>query len=175
MEIEKKFLVKTLPDLEGAQKKSIEQGYLCRKPVLRIRRSNEQYILTYKSNQGFSQKNALQNEEVELPLTEEAYLHLRGKTDGCLIEKTRYVLPLADGLKAELDIFEGKLDGLVFVEVEFESEEQAVRFQPPQWFGEEVSDQECFSNAYLSGLESFEQWEKENGRGRGTVQSRAEK
>ena len=85
------------------------------------------------------------------------------------------MLPLADGLKAELDIFEGKLSGLVFVEVEFESEEQAVCFQPPQWFGEEVSDQECFSNAYLSGLESFEQWEKENGRGRGTVQSRAEK
>ena len=163
MEIERKFLVKTIPVLEGAQKKQIEQGYLCTKPVIRIRKSNDRYILTYKSNRGLSQENALQNEEVELLLTEDAYLHLRGKTDGFMVEKTRYVIPLGDGRNAELDIFSGRLDGLVFVEVEFESEEQAVRFLPPQWFGKDVSGLECFSNAYLSGLESFEQWKRQNG------------
>ena len=162
MERERKFLVKATPVLKGAKKKQIEQGYLCTRPVIRIRRSNDQFFLTYKSNRGLSQENALQNEEVELLLTEEAYLHLRGKTDGYMVEKTRYVLPLAEGRCAELDVFSGRLDGLIFVEVEFESEEQAVNFVPPSWFGEDVSGLGCFSNAYLSGMESFEEWKRKN-------------
>ena len=53
MEIEKKFLVKVLPDgLEQYEKKVIEQGYLCQRPVVRVRRSNNNYILTYKSRPG---------------------------------------------------------------------------------------------------------------------------
>ncbi len=39
MEIERKFLVKEIPDKRELEKYtclSIEQGYLCRKPVIRI-------------------------------------------------------------------------------------------------------------------------------------------
>ncbi len=158
MEIEKKYLIRELPELFGAQKKVIEQGYLCRGPVLRIRKSNDDYILTYKSKQGLQQKNAIQNEEVELPLTKEAYSHLKQKADGYIVEKTRYILPLPEGRKAELDIFSGRLCGLVFVEVEFDSEEQAVQFIPPAWFGEDVSAEEFFSNAYLSTVENYDDW-----------------
>ena len=50
MEIEKKFKIKKLPDnLEQYEQKHIEQGYLCTNPVVRIRKSNDRYILTYKS------------------------------------------------------------------------------------------------------------------------------
>ena len=46
MEIEKKFKVKQLPDnLDGYEQKHIEQGYLCVNPVVRIRKSNDRYIL----------------------------------------------------------------------------------------------------------------------------------
>ena len=49
MEIERKYLVKTLPEhLEQYQSKKIAQGYLCTAPVVRIRRSNDDYYLTYK-------------------------------------------------------------------------------------------------------------------------------
>ena len=49
MEIERKYLVKTLPEhLEQYQSKKIAQGYLCTEPVVRIRRSNDDYYLTYK-------------------------------------------------------------------------------------------------------------------------------
>ena len=49
MEIERKYLVKSLPDnLESYEQKKIAQGYLCTNPVLRIRRSNDEYFLTYK-------------------------------------------------------------------------------------------------------------------------------
>lgn len=158
MEIEKKYLIRELPELDGVQKKVIEQGYLCRGPILRIRKSNNNYILTYKSRQGLEQKNAIQNEEVELPLTEEAYNHLKQKVDGYIVEKTRYILPLPSGRKAELDVFSGRLCGLVFVEVEFDSEEQAIQFVLPAWFGEEVSTEEFFSNAYLSTVENYDDW-----------------
>lgn len=160
MEIERKFLLKSMPDISGALKKEIEQGYLCSGPVVRIRKSNENYILTYKSKLGLSQDCAIQNDEVEMPLTKEAYEHLREKIDGKLVEKTRYVLPLPQQRKAELDIFKGRLNGLAFVEVEFESEAAAEKFELPDWFGEDVSKNIAFSNAYLSEVEDFAQWKE---------------
>ena len=51
MEIERKYLVKTLPDhLDQYESKKIAQGYLCTEPVVRIRRSNNDYYLTYKGD-----------------------------------------------------------------------------------------------------------------------------
>ena len=160
MEIERKYLIRYMPDLTGAVRKEIEQGYLCRQPVIRIRRSNERYLFTYKSKVGFSQENAIQNDEIERQIPKEAYEHLKTKVDSAMIEKTRYVLALPDGHMAELDVFHGKYEGLVFVEVEFESEEDAVRFQPPEWFAEDVSDDHAFSNAVLSTIEDYETWKK---------------
>ena len=47
MEIERKYLVKTLPDhLEQYACKVIEQGYLNTNPVVRIRRSNDCLLYT---------------------------------------------------------------------------------------------------------------------------------
>lgn len=154
MEIEKKFLVKTLPEGLGQyKKKDIEQGYLCSSPVVRIRRSNNQYILTYKSLPSGIEGDCTGvrvNNEIEAPLTKEGYEHLRKKTDGYIIEKTRYIIPLPDGHTGELDIFGGNLKGLYFIEVEFADEEDAGRFVPPEWFGENVSNDERYANSFLS-------------------------
>lgn len=50
MEIERKYLVAKLPDqLETYPCRLLEQGYLNTNPVVRIRRDNEKYELTYKS------------------------------------------------------------------------------------------------------------------------------
>lgn len=162
MEIERKYLIKYLPEnLETYSKKEIEQGYLNRKPTLRIRRSNSDYILTYKSiPAGAETEGTIVNEEIEAPLTREAYEHLSTKTDGNLIKKTRYIIPLNDGLKAELDIFRGALEGLRFVEVEFPDTEAAGRFQAPDWFGENVSDDKHYRNGFLSELNSYEEFKK---------------
>ena len=84
-EIEKKFLINTLPsNLEQYEQKEIEQGYLCISPIVRIRKSNEDYILTYKSKFGIASDaehalDAKVNNEVELPLTKEGYEHLKEK------------------------------------------------------------------------------------------------
>lgn len=145
MEIEKKYLVRTLPEhLENYACKKIEQGYLCTEPVVRIRRSNDEHYLTYKGN------GLLAREEYNLPLTAEAYRHLLPKIDGLLIEKTRYLLPLDNHLTAELDVFAGALAPLTLVEVEFDSIEEANRFTPPDWFGEDVTLSDRYQNSVLS-------------------------
>ena len=139
MEIEKKYLLTKIPfDLSSFEKKEISQGYLCTSPVVRIRKSNDKYTLTYKG------EGLMAREEYNLPLTKESYNQLSSKIDGILIEKTRYLIPLENNLTAELDVFHGKLDSLMLVEVEFDSIEAANAFVPPSWFGEDVT----FSNKY---------------------------
>ena len=50
MEIERKFLIKELPnDLSEYPVHELEQGYLCTSPVVRVRKDNDRYELTYKS------------------------------------------------------------------------------------------------------------------------------
>lgn len=88
MEIERKFLIKKLPDnLTSYKARKIEQAYLCTDPVVRVRRDNDDYYLTYKS------KGMIVREEYNLPLTKEAYGHLLAKADGNIITKTRYEIP----------------------------------------------------------------------------------
>ena len=133
MEIERKFLIPVSPEnLECYSSHEIEQGYLYREPVVRIRRQDEEWILTYKS------KGMMVREEYNLPLTREAYEHLKEKTDGLLIEKTRYLIPLESGLTAELDVFHSAHEGLCMAEVEFPDRNMAEGFcNFPEWFGEE--------------------------------------
>ncbi|MDD3172946.1 MAG: CYTH domain-containing protein [Herbinix sp.] len=160
MEIERKYAINNLPgELSQYQFKKIEQGYLCHNPTIRIRKSNDNYILTYKSKLGIGKRkegDAIINNEVELPLTKEAYNELLPKTDDNLIIKTRYLVPLDNGLTAELDVFEGFLNGLVFTEVEFPDEKTANEFVPPAWFGKELSSNKQFSNYNLSKLSSID-------------------
>lgn len=86
MEIERKFLIRQLPEhLEQYPCLQIEQGYLCTNPVVRIRKQDDSYFLTYKSG------GLMTREEYNLPLTAEGYAHLRKKTDGLLITKSATV------------------------------------------------------------------------------------
>jgi len=144
MEIERKFTVKELPENRNDYPcKRIEQGYLCTRPVLRVRRKGEEYWLTYKG------EGLLVREEHEFPLTEEAYRHLLAKADGRIIRKDRYHIPY-EGYTIELDVFDGELAPLVIAEVEFPSVEAANAFAPPAWFGEDVTENPAYSNSNLS-------------------------
>ncbi len=144
MEIERKFLVPALPEhLDRYPVLEIEQGYLAEAPVVRIRRQNDTYILTYKS------KGLLSREEYNLPLTKDAFLHLIPKIDGILITKKRYCIP-SPPYTIELDVFDGTLSGLLLAEVEFPSETEALSFQPPEWFGREVTYDPAYHNSNLA-------------------------
>ena len=145
MEIERKFTVNEIPYLlTDFTYHYIEQAYLCTDPVVRIRRQDNDYILTYKS------KGKMVREEYNMPLTASSYQHLKGKVDGNIITKKRYLIPFEDNLTIELDIFEGKFQGLIIVEVEFTTIEQANSFNAPSWFKEEVTYSNAYHNSTLS-------------------------
>ncbi|WP_315505721.1 CYTH domain-containing protein [Oribacterium parvum] len=155
LEIERKWLVKEeilkkqdSIHLEDFDYRDISQGYLCAVPVIRIRKSikksgESHYMLSYKG------RGLLEREEYNLPLTAEAYESLKGKIEGRLIEKRRYILPFGK-YKIELDIFKGKLEGLIYAEVEFPSKEEAENFSAPEWFNRELTEEPGNSNADLA-------------------------
>lgn len=106
-------------------------------------KEQEEYIFCYKG------RGRLSREEYNLPLTKEAYKTLIGKTEGRVIRKRRYAIPYGS-YTVELDIFQGELEGLCYAEVEFPSEEEALSFQPLDWFSEELTGEKGYSNAELS-------------------------
>lgn len=142
LEIEKKFLITQIPkDLESYPSHHIEQAYLNKVPVIRVRKSDDDYYMTYKG------KGLLEREEYNLPLTKESFEHLREKADGSVIKKTRYVIPYGE-LNIELDIFDYPA-GLVMAEVEFPSLVDADAFVKPDWFGEEVTQDPKYHNVNM--------------------------
>ncbi len=149
LEIERKWHLKELPqfisrDLDNFKKLEIVQAYLCRRPVIRIRRENDEYILTYKGD-GYKIR-----EEYNLPLNENAFNDLLQKCTGSIIYKDRYIIPLENGFNAELDVFKQNYEGLILLEVEFKSEEEADSFEAPLWFDKEVTGVKEYTNSYLS-------------------------
>ncbi len=144
MEIERKFLVKEIPSLAGMRAIEMEQYYLSTDPVIRIRRADDRRIFTYKSGHGLVRRE----EEFDIP--KEDYDKLLQKKIGHGVYKTRYIIPLPEDLRAELDVYKGRLSDLTVVEVEFHSEEDAKRFIPPEWFGQEVTEDLRYTNSMLA-------------------------
>lgn len=158
LEIEKTFLVKKLPNnFKAYPSTKIKQGYLSKAPSpLRIRQNGNKFELTKKL---FPEPGNFDlAEELNIPLTREEFDLLWSLVDRSL-DKTRYLMPLGNKLTVELNIYDGPLSGLVFAEVEFESEEQAKSFIAPDWFGKDITDEDFSDNSFLAG-KSFEEIKK---------------
>jgi adenylate cyclase len=148
-EIERRFLVPTAPPTAGSGTRVV-QGYL---PIaldgvtLRVRRYGEATVVTVKHGQG------LKKAEREVEIAPEVFDALWPLTEGLRIEKTRHELAYCEAT-IELDCFEGPLAGLVIAEVEFESVNASRNFEPPDWFGRELTDDESYSNRRLAELDA---------------------
>ena len=146
MEIERKFLVKHLPEgLEDYPSCHLRQGYLNVDPVVRVRQEGDEYTLTYKSS------GMLAREEYNLPLTQEAFEHMIDKCDGIVIAKRRYRIPFRYKM-IELDVFEREFEGLLLAEIEFDSIKEAEEMELPAWFGTEVTYDPQYHNNALSAM-----------------------
>lgn len=155
IEIEKKFLIKTIPyDLRQFNCRKIEQGYLSTSPVVRVRKDNDSYYLTYKG------EGIMSRTEYNLPLNEESYRHLISKADGNIITKSRYEIPFTAefndtsitpcSLTIELDVFEGVFAGTILAEVEFPDKASADSFVAPYWFDRDVTFSGEYHNSNMS-------------------------
>ncbi len=146
-EIERKFLVAELPDLSHARKAVVRQGYLTGpddSTELRLRQKNDQFFLTLKGGGG------LVRTEREAEISQEQFETFWPETKGRRVEKERYTAALQGGLSFELDLFLGDLNPLRLVEVEFASETEANNFEPPAWFGTEVTVDKRYKNKMLA-------------------------
>lgn len=154
MEIERKFLINSLPDdiISSCECAEIEQSYLDfgdgDEPECRIRRSvrggETKCFYTEKG------KGDLSREEEEYEISEYSYNRLRELAISNEIQKIRYYFKLVSLLVAEIDVYRGALSGLTVAEVEFESLEESQKFSPPEWFGEEVTYDKKYKNKNLA-------------------------
>jgi len=152
MEIEYKYLLSSEQAymLEKYPSQEIEQSYISADPVIRLRKITDsvhestKHILTVKGS------GSKIREEFEIMIDNEQYDRLILKTEGNMIRKTRYRIPLSDGHTAEADIYHGYLSGLITVEVEFADENDMNNFIPPKWFGRDVSLENDYKNVSLA-------------------------
>ncbi len=146
-EIERKFLVRKLPaDLTKYPSAEISQGYLVSMDdglQMRLRKTGERFSLTYKRGSG----NVREEREVEL--TAEQFDALWPATEGKRLVKTRYEIPFGQ-LTVEIDLYHERHEGLVVAEVEFDEEEAAKKFEPPDWLGDDVTGDPRYSNQLLA-------------------------
>ena len=146
-EIERKFLLKMLPpNLESHPHYQIEQGYLLATPdgkQVRLRRTDSGCTLTFKTEEGAVR------EEREIDINTVQFEALWPATAGKRLTKTRYKVPY-NSLTIEIDIYEGSNRGLTVAEVEFPGQQACREFQPPDWFGEEVTNKAQYSNVVLA-------------------------
>ena len=143
MEIERKFLIGTLPCLDGVRYDEIEQAYISVNPEVRVRKKGNKYYQTEKG------EGAMVRTESEWEIDERAYLDGKAKSEGRILQKARYYIPYKSHT-IELDIYKGKHEGLIVCEVEFESESEALSFEIPEWFGKEITHDIAFRNKILA-------------------------
>ncbi len=143
MEIERKFLVKELPNLEDVKYSKIKQGYFSITPEKRVRQKDEKYYVTEKGEGDMVREE----KEWEIDKKEAETLFAMSKT--YIVEKTRYYLPYGENT-IELDVYEGRHTGLVVAEVEFETVEKANEFVAPEWFGEDITKDKSYKNMVLA-------------------------
>ena len=148
IEIERKFLVSNLDACLQHHTKSrkIVQAYLSFDPArtVRIRKTDTKAFLTIK---GKANETGDTRFEWEKEITEHEATQLLDLCLGQTIQKTRYVVPHQSHL-FEVDVFSGKLQGLVVAEVELSAANEQVDL--PKWIGKEVTGDSRYYNSDLA-------------------------
>lgn len=147
IEIERKFVVENIPEnLDIINEEEILQGYILicdDKSEMRVRSKGTGFSLTVK-------KPGLDHRiEVEIEIDESAFNQFWPLTIGKRILKTRTTINYHNFI-LELDQYEGILAYLKIIEVEFKTIEERKQFQPPSWFGIEVTNYAEFNNQSLA-------------------------
>lgn len=155
-EIEKKFIISYLPD-EIVKITKIKQKHIYKDSVcsIRVRKSinlkNNETIYTHTIKTRREDDEKFSITELEREIRKREYDKLKPFEGSKIIEKDRCIIPLENGLNAEVDIYYGDLKGLIIAEVEFKNVQQAEKFKMPNWFKKEVFHKD-FSNRKISTL-----------------------
>lgn len=155
VEIERKFIIERIPDeidLARMPSEHLRQGYVAvgaDGSETRVRSfGNERFELTIKS------PGTIARGEQTMKISRDMFEGLWKQTVGQRVEKRRYYIPHGD-VTIELDIYEDDLDGLMTAEVEFAGREtegmvRQATFTPPEWFGDDISEDTRYKNQNLA-------------------------
>lgn len=145
-EIERKFLVKGDYKPYVIKEAKIIQGFLSLVPerTVRVRITGDKGFLTIK---GIGNASGVSRFEWEKEISEEDARSLLELCEPGIIDKTRFTVPEAGGLKFEVDEFHGDNEGLTVAEIELPAEDHP--FEKPEWLGEEVTGDTRYYNAML--------------------------
>src|SRR3989344_5305799 len=134
LEIERKFLVKDLPDLSDKPKETYERYFLYRggETELRIQKVNGKFELERKS-----ETSELGSETQKFQINKEEFESLKTKSGEAIVRDS---FQLSKNPEITIKIYHGRFQGLVRAEVEFGSEKDARRFTPLPWMGKEITD-----------------------------------
>lgn len=149
IERERCFLLKGRPDVEPIGEMIIRQLYLAigyEQIRVReiIRETGSEFYLTIKRGFGIDRL------EFETSITKETFDQLSLMSSAPFLTRHCVVYPLPNGLEAYVSTYEQEpYAGLQTIEVEFDSEEAALSFEPLSWFGDEVTDRKEYENQYI--------------------------
>lgn len=152
IEIEKKYKVLRLPEnLENYEHIEIEQSYLNKggSPIRLRKFKKDNKIKCIFSKKARSKEGCFECIEHNIELPENIYQELITAKEGRTLLKTRYKIPLNQGLIVDLDVFHGFFEGVCIAEIEYSSVEQANSYKIPDWL-EELTDFENMSNGYMA-------------------------
>ncbi len=132
-EIERKFLVTTMPDLSGQEPIRYERYYLSRTENIeeRIQKKGDAY-----EHEKKERVSDLEHRKEKRPITQEEFESLRAGTSDAIIRDS---FKVSENPDITIKIYHGKYEGLLRAEVEFESLEEAQAFIPSEWMGKEIT------------------------------------
>lgn len=151
LEIERKFLPESLDSvihqgkLKIRSEQRIEQTYLAidEQQELRMRRITNLATGEVEFTHTFKKGNGLSREEIEYSISEGIYEQLAKVHQAVPLTKNRITAEW-EGRFIEIDCYD-QLE-LTVLEVEFDSEEEANVYVPPDWFGRDISSEKQYSN-----------------------------
>jgi adenylate cyclase len=150
-ELERKYLVLKLPALEGCVSHAIEQGYLATelgRSEVRMRRIDGDLLLTAKRDRQDGE-GMRSRDELNVSLQPDQWEALWTMTVGRRVSKRRYEVPYGDRM-IEIDVFTGPTEGIITAEVEFPDVDASRAFVPPEWLGEDITQDPTYSNWHLA-------------------------
>ena len=146
IELERKFLVKELPNLSGSIPIQYKRYYLSEdiENQVRMQQKNEDYEIETKTR-----LNDKEYEKAKEKISKERFIELSQNCSKSIIRESYQISERPD---VSIKIYKMEYDGLVRVEVEFEDMEEYNSFQIPNWFGKEITNTKLGLDAELIKL-----------------------
>lgn len=149
VEIEKTYLAKFLPaGMSDCRSEKMLDIYLPKESKhakLRVRQKGDSFVITKKNKIEEKASSVYLEESIELSPLEFAALE---KIEGNRVSKTRYYFPYKKQV-AEIDVFSGKLEGLVLVDFEFKNSQDLKSFTMPDFCLADVSSETIIAGGVL--------------------------